>query len=406
MHPHPARSLRAMSAAAIAISLLSACGSTPVAPSVSAPVAAAPAIAASAQNDYGKADNWLCRPGRADACAVDLNATALMPNGETKIEAWSANPNAAIDCFYVYPTISNDPTPNSDMTPGPEEKRAVQEQFARFGSECRLFAPVYRQVTLAGLRNSMQGQPSAIDPKMAYGDVVAAWNHYLQNDNNGRGVILVGHSQGARLLGELVKNEIEGKPVQSKMVSAYLIGFNIAVPKGKDTGGLFRQIPLCRAAGQIGCVVSYVSFRDTVPPPANSRFGRLTDGNVVACTNPAALAGGRAELHSYLPVKANLLGQPLAPTRWSAFTQNFTTPFVSTTGTVAAECVERDNASYLMVTTNPAAVAKNVDIAGDLVVNGRLLNDWGLHLVDVDLAMGNLLAIARQQTQTYLKGAK
>lgn len=368
------------------------------------PASAAPA---GAKNDYALGANWLCRPGRSDACSIDLTSTVLPFDGAPKREAWEANLLAPVDCFYVYPTISNDPTPNSDMIAGPEEMRAAQQQLARFGSECRLFAPVYRQVTLAGLRNSMQtGAASGIDPKMAYGDVVNAWNHYLQHDNKGRGVILIGHSQGSRMLSELLKLEIEGKPVQKQLVAAYLIGFNIGVARGKDAGGNFRQIPLCRAANQTGCVVAYSTFRESSPPPGNSRFGRMTDGNVAACTNPAALAGGRGQLHAYLPAKSNLLGQPAAGTVWGSGTSRIDTQFVSAPGFISAECVERDGASYLSVSAAPAYAAKGIDIPGNLVVGGRVLDDWGLHLVDVDLALGSLVALARTQAKAYASQTK
>lgn len=406
MYQYRIRPLQTFFLIAAAASLSTACTTTPTSSPASSTATTTSAASATARNDYARDDNWLCRPGRTDACATDLAATMLKAGSESGREAWKSNPDAAVDCFYVYPTISNDPTPNSDMTAGPEEMRTVQQQFARFGSECRLYAPMYRQVTLAGLRNAMSGQPSGIDPKMAYGDVVDAWNHYLKNDNKGRGVVLVGHSQGARMLGDLVKNEIEGKPAQKQLISALLIGYNVPVPKGKDTGGQFRQIPLCRSAAQTGCVVSYVTFRDTSPPPANSRFGRVTDGNVAACTNPAALAGGRAALRSYLPAKNNLLGQPLASSRWGAVTQNMNTQFIATSDIVTAECVERDNASYLSVTVQPAYAAKNIDIPGDLTVNNRTLTDWGLHLVDVDIAQGNLIDLVRQQSQAYLKTAR
>ena len=406
MHRPGPRLVRGLSTLSMAIAFIAGCATIP-APLPVATTSPAPATApAIARNDYAKHENWLCRPGRNDACAIDLTSTQLPFEAAPKREGWDSNPLAPVDCFYVYPTISNDPTPNSDMTPGPEEARAAQQQFARFSSECRLFAPVYRQITLAGLRNSMQqGAASGIDPKMAYGDVADAWHHYLEHDNKGRGVILIGHSQGARMLSELVRNEIEGKPAQKRLVAAYLIGFNIGVPKGKDTGGNFRQIPLCRATGQTGCVVAYSTFRETAPPPANSRFGRMTDGNVAACTNPAALAGGRGQLNAYLPTKSNLLGQANG-SAWASATQRIDTPFVSAPAFASAECIERDGASYLSVTGTPPYLAKGIAIPGDLVVGGRLLDDWGLHLVDMDLAMGNLVDIVGAQSKAWLAKTK
>src|SRR5215831_15453933 len=105
------------------------------------------AAAQTPKNDYGDARNWLCRPGQQDACAVDLTTTVVAADGTLTREAFKPNPNPPIDCFYVYPTVSTDPSPNSDMSPGAEEKRVVAGQAARFQSQCRVFAPLYRQIT-------------------------------------------------------------------------------------------------------------------------------------------------------------------------------------------------------------------------------------------------------------------
>ena len=78
-------------------------------------------------------------------------------NGDTARETWTADPKAPIDCFYVYPTVSTDPTPYSDMTADPAELNVIRQQFARFASKCRPYAPLYRQVTLAGLRRMLGG---------------------------------------------------------------------------------------------------------------------------------------------------------------------------------------------------------------------------------------------------------
>ena len=55
----------------------------------------APAAADLPPNDYGSADAWLCRPGRADACDVDLTTTVVRPDGSTERETWTANPEGA-----------------------------------------------------------------------------------------------------------------------------------------------------------------------------------------------------------------------------------------------------------------------------------------------------------------------
>jgi hypothetical protein len=363
-----------------------------------------PAAAAPAKNDYSSPDSWLCRPGRKDACSVDLSTTIVAANGKLTHENWAANSKAPIDCFYVYPTVSNDPTPNSDMIPGPEEKNVVRAQFARFGSQCRLYAPMYRQVTLTALRAVLTGQKVDVDRALAYNDVADAWHYYLEHDNHGRGVVLVGHSQGSGVLTQLIRNEIDGKPIQSQIISALLLGTNLPVPKGKDVGGAFQHMSLCHSATQTGCVVTYASFRSNVPPPANSRFGRAADANMVSgCTNPAALGGGSGELHAYLSAGGSIVnGASVEPKPWVNPPQPVTTPFVSVPGLLTAECVANDKGSYLAVTVHGDPADPRVDdITGDVVIGGQVQADWGLHLIDVNLAIGNLVDIVGQQGKAY-----
>ncbi|MEN3331172.1 MAG: hypothetical protein V7641_537 [Blastocatellia bacterium] len=364
---------------------------------------AQPAPAAAAKNDYSKTESWLCRPGRRDACAVDMATTVVAANGKLTRETWSADPKAPVDCFYVYPTVSNDPTPNSDMSAGPEELNVIRQQFARFSSACRVYAPLYRQVTLTALRAALTGKPMAADRTLAYNDVVDAWKYYLEHDNQGRGVVLIGHSQGSGVLTQLIRNEIDGKPLQERLVSALLLGTNLPVLKGKDVGGAFQHVPLCRSASQIGCVVAYASFRADLPPPSNSRFGRVQgDGMVATCVNPAALGGGSGELHAYLPAAGHGIVAAAEPKPWVTPPQPITTPFVSVPGLLTAECVSNEKGAYLAVTvhSNPTD-PRTDDIAGDVVVNGQVLADWGLHLIDVNLAIGNLIDIVRQQGKAY-----
>jgi DUF3089 family protein len=359
------------------------------------------------KNDYANGENWLCRPERADACVADLSTTVISADGKMTREEFVADTNAPIDCFYVYPTVSNDRGGNSGMVAGAEEKRVARTQFARFGSKCKLYAPMYRQVTLTALIAAETGHPIPVDRLLAYNDVVDAWNYYLEHDNHGRGVVLIGHSQGSSVLTPLIKNEIDGKPVQARIVSVLLIGTSLPVPKGKDVGGAFRNIPLCRSANQVGCVITYSSFRVTSPPPANSFFGRVAGENMIAgCTNPAALGGGSGELHSYLGSRGSGLmnADESAAGPWAKGGAEITTTFVSVPGMLTAECVTDEHGSYLAVTIHADTTgARANDIVGDVVVGGQVMKEWGLHLIDMQLAMGNLEGILGEEAKAYLK---
>lgn len=356
------------------------------------------AAAANAPIDYKDGANWLCRPGRTDACSVPLDATSVDEQGKLTPVKYAAAKSPAIDCFYVYPTVSNDQTPNSDMIPNDEERRVIALQFARFGSVCRTFAPMYRQVTLTALRKTMLGQQSGADGPLAYGDVRAAFQDFLARDNGGRPFVLIGHSQGSRMLNQLIRDEIDGKPIQGRMLSAMLIGFNTIVPKGGVVGGDFKSVPLCRKAGQTGCVISYVSFRSDSPPPANSRFGKTSDpATEVACTNPAALAGGSAGLDLVMPTRG-VSQSSSAQAPWVKDGPAIATDFVKAPGLLGAECKTGDQGSYLAVTVNAKPDDPRTDtISGDVVVGGNVLKDWGLHLIDVNIAQGDLIRLVEAQ---------
>jgi hypothetical protein len=356
------------------------------------------------KNDYSDGKAWLCRPDRQDACAIDLSTTVIAPDGTFTREAFTADPKAPIDCFYVYPTVSTDKSVNSDMTADPAELNVVATQFARFASKCRPYAPLYRQVTLAGLRAMMAKGAPPLDRGVGYDDVRDAWNYYLQHDNQGRGVVLVGHSQGSFVLAELIRQEIDGKPIQSRLVSAMLLGATFAVPKGRDVGGTFKNIPVCKSATQTGCIISFASFRSTIPPPANTLFGRAPAPDQVAiCTNPAALGGGSGQLHAYLTAGPRSIVGPAPATVWVMPEKKVDTPYVSVPGLLTAQCSTNEHATFLEVTVHGnASDPRTDDISGDLGVAPNVQANWGLHLIDVNLVIGNLVEVVGQETKAYL----
>jgi hypothetical protein len=356
-----------------------------------------------AKNDYSKGENWLCRPGRADACAIDLTSTIVAADGTLTREEFHAAPDAPIDCFYVYPTVSAQPTPNADMGIEPEERGAIRLQFARFTAKCRPFAPLYRQMTIEQLRKAINGAGDAGDQKMAYGDVLDAWNHYLQHDNHGRGVVLIGHSQGSGELTPLLQQEFDGKPLQKQLVSAILAGTHITVAKGREVGGTFKSIPLCRTPGQVGCVVVYNSYRATSPPAADGLNQPDTDPDLVdACVNPANLAGGVGELKPYLAAHERGLGNILPAQPWVKDGPDVTTPFVTVPGMLSAQCASNQFGAFLAISVHADPNERRVDdFSGDVVTHGKVRQKWGLHVVDVELAMGNLLDLVAAQTLTW-----
>lgn len=363
--------------------------------------------------DYARPSAWLCRPGRTDACTrADLTTTLVRAGGVRRIQSFKAAGRPRFDCFYVYPTASRDATPNSDLVPGVDEEiLTVQKQAARFRSVCRLFAPLYRQTTMAGTVGRVRTNQTPPDrpDDIAYADVKAAWDAYLARDNRGRGVVLIGASQGALNLKRLLQDEIEGKPVQARLIAAYLIGNGVAVPTGERVGGDFRLLPLCASADEAGCIVSYASFRATSPPPDDTLFGRLSPARkaafgrdmTVGCTNPAALSGGQVPIHSYLDTaNRGNFHAPAGP--WTLEGKPVATPFVQLPGLLHAECVAGADGAYLAISILPDQTPGRVqDFQGDTVIGGRVQPSWGLHTIDVDLLAGDLIALSARQAAAW-----
>jgi hypothetical protein len=363
---------------------------------------------------------WLCRPGLADnPCDADETATVIAADGGTRVEHAAPARNPSVDCFYVYPTVSDQKTPVANLTIDPEETAIALNQASRFSQVCKVYAPMYRQATLAAITASTGAGASTTSStsstttttaaggssssrligSVGYDDVLNAWRDYLAHDNHGRGVILIGHSQGSFVLIQLLKSEIDPNPSERRLlVSAILLGGNVTVPAGRDVGGDFQHVPACRSQTQTGCVVAYSTFLS--PPPPNSLFGRAGTGSragaqsaglQVLCVNPASPSGGSGSLLPYFtttrfPGTIGAVSGPVpsAPTPWVAYPDRYT-----------ASCETANGATWLQIT--PTA---NPDDTRP-VVTQTLGPTWGLHLVDVNIALGNLVGLARSEAAAF-----
>jgi pimeloyl-ACP methyl ester carboxylesterase len=247
---------------------------------------------------------------------------------------------------------------------------------------------MYRQVTLAALNGATT--VTRHQRNTGYRDVRDAWRDYLKHFNHGRGVVVIGHSQGTFVLRRLVAKEIDRRPaVRRRLVSAILLGGDVTVKAGSDRGGDFQHIRACHSTQQIGCVIAFSTFN--APPPANSLFGRAAAGKQVLCTNPAALGGGPAKLDTVLPsapfAPSSTLGKITPGVGYPAF--HVSTPWVESDGVYTAQCSDADGASVLQ-------------ISGDPVLNALPDATWGLHLTDANIALGDLVRDVTRQADRYL----
>ena len=312
-------------------------------------------------------------------------------SGARTTQSAQDNPASSFDCFYVYPTVSTQPGDNSNLTVQSVEVAAAVSQASRFSQVCRVWAPMYRQRTESSLLKGLGADPQA--DAVSYDSLLSAWKDYLAHDNKGRPVIFIGHSQGAAMLIRLLASQVDPNPsLRARTVVAILAGGNVTVPVGKTVGATFQHLPLCSAAAQTGCIIAYSSFPSE--PPSDSNFGRpgqgvslqsgqtTTAGVQVACVNPAAIAGGTAELD---PDFLTATSRPPPPP--------ITTPWVNYPDLYSAACETNNGATWLQVSTGTPA--------GRPVVTEPLGPTWGFHLDDLNLALGDLVNDVQAQEHAF-----
>jgi len=343
---------------------------------------------------------WLCGPRgpKSNPCHASQTTTVVQSSGATSTLRSGLARKPRVDCFYVYPTVSSQRGPNANLRLDPEVRAAAQTQASRFSSRCRVYAPLYRQVTLAALTNPSLNTKAARN--RAYADVRRAWREYLANDNKGRGVVLIGHDQGAFMLTQLLKDEFDRKPSTRRLlVSAMLPGGNVVVPRGRKFNGDFRNIAPCRSDEQVRCVIAYSTY-DSQPPRdafvtrvSSTAFPRRPDSTKrVLCTNPSALVGGVGMLTPYFP--SGTLPGPLSGMLPA---QNVPAPWVAYPRLYTARCKGGQRATWLQVTPTKNAADPRPRVQATLGPR------WGFHLADVNLALGQLVRLVGSQTDAYAK---
>ncbi|HEX7491672.1 MAG TPA: DUF3089 domain-containing protein [Candidatus Limnocylindrales bacterium] len=343
---------------------------------------------------------WLCRPGLADnPCQKDLTATAVGEDGSTSAQTPAPAPatRPAIDCFYIYPTVSQQQTVNSDLQIEAKETLAARAQASPFSPVCDVYAPMYRSLTSMAVGN--YGSITKANGEIAYASIKAAFDEYLAKYNQGRGIVFIGHSQGAWMVEALLKREFDDNATMRRLlVSAIAVGGNVAVPTGKVVGADFGQIPGCTSEGQVGCIVAYSSFNRA--PSSDAYFGRVdqrvnpfidrdSSGDLqILCTNPADLGGGSGVLEPHIlteELSFQGIGQQTGiATPWVTFPQEY-----------SGHCTSAGGATWLQID-----LIKGENETRPVIpqINGP---HYGMHNVDIAIALGNLVGLVGKQAANY-----
>lgn len=195
--------------------------------------------------DYSKTENWAVHPNLKNEIIKEyIKDSSLI---------------SKVDVFFVYPTVfmdKNDPHWNLSVSDEVYRKKIVDNsirfQASAWGEAGRMFAPFYQQAHIRAYRNLDNGGKEAL--LLAYNDIRAAFQYYLDNYNQGRPIILAGHSQGTTHLMLLIKEFFDEKPLQNQLIAAYIPGIGI------DSTD-FCTVPLMTKPDQVGGYLSWNTFK-------------------------------------------------------------------------------------------------------------------------------------------------
>jgi len=229
--------------------------------------------------------------------------------------------DSSVDVFFIHPTsyqdmnkkvdLLNDATDkkqifnelktvpwNADLTDtalnNETDYRPILYQASVFNGSCRVFAPRYRQANIkAFFARTSDASKKAFD--LAYADIKQAFEYYLKYNNNGRPIIIASHSQGSLHAIRLLQEYFDGKPLQQKLVCAYIIGYQIEPDA-------FKKIPVGISPAQTGCYVGWRSYQKDVLPKAVAE-----ENGKSVCVNPLTWTTSSTEAPKELN-KGSLLG--------------------------------------------------------------------------------------------------
>jgi Protein of unknown function (DUF3089) len=204
---------------------------------------------------YNNLNYWAAHPWKKDPS--DSIPRALLNEAR----------DSSVDVFFIHPTtftnkklngiVWNAPINDAELN-AKTDYSSILYQASVFNASARVFAPRYRQAHLYSFftEDANKGKDAL---QLAYKDVRNAFEYYLKHHNNGRPIIIASHSQGTVHAGMLLKEFFENKPLQKKLICAYIIG--MVQPKN-----YFNELLPCRDSKSTGCFTAWRTYRKNYLP--------------------------------------------------------------------------------------------------------------------------------------------
>jgi len=220
--------------------------------------------------DYSLVDHWAALPSKKDSADA-------VPVTEWK----DVQGDSPVDVFFIHPTtLTGQPGDHEWNASLSDEKinertdqSTIRYQASLFNGTGKVYAPRYRQAHL-NCFYTKRTHDAVKALELAYEDVSAAFQYYLDHYNGGRPFIIASHSQGTFHAKKLISNYVDGKPLQNQFIVAYLVGLSVPAD-------LYQEVKPCISPDQTDCFCSWRTLKEGYTP----KILHFPDSNIVV-TNP------------------------------------------------------------------------------------------------------------------------
>ena len=216
--------------------------------------------------DYGDPENWAYFELGEDR---EVDVFLICPTVDTRSETNSFDLNDKLRGNFIY---------------------ALDLERGIFDRTCRLFSPYYRQMSINAYMLPENERVEARE--IAYADISAAFRWYLRNENDGRGIILAGFSQGGEMCLELLKeyyggDSAEAQALREQLIAVYSIGWMVT----EEMTETWPQIVPATGETDTGTVVCFDcedgNVSETIIIPAGMRALSINPLNWKTDSTPA-----------------------------------------------------------------------------------------------------------------------
>ena len=227
---------------------------------------------APAAPNYENLESWAAHPSKIDS-VIDVFYT-------------TEKENLKADVFYIYPTLLTDnknDSWNSDIK-DPNQNNvvrniAIRYQASAWANAGRIYSPLYRQVHYRSFYEPYTSNGGKKAGEIAYDDIRRAFIFYLEKFNQGRPIIIAGHSQGAYHCKTLLKEFFDGKELQNQLVAAYIPGTRVDINE-------FNTIHALKGPIDIKGYLSWNTFRINKKPKKGKHPAHFSWKKNQFVTNP------------------------------------------------------------------------------------------------------------------------